>query len=193
MESIQRPAAWDSIRPVEAIYSTLAVLSLVAAGIHFGAIPEHFQESVLFGLFFAVIALFQALWALQVVLDPTPLALALGFMVNAQIAWVWLVSRTAGMPIGPHPGVAEPVGFLDVLSTVTELTIVAACLVFLTRRRPRAEGGRSRELAMATLVLGWILLGTIALASVGHTHGAMQTVEDQRRTHVTQMVTSEEH
>jgi hypothetical protein len=188
MESIHRPAAWGSIKPVEAVHSTLAVLSLVAAGIHFGAIPEHVQEDVLFGLFFAIIALFQALWAFQVVLDPTPLVLALGFMVNAQIAWIWLVSRTAGIPIGPHPGVAEPIGFLDVLSTVIELAIVAACVVLLIRRRPRTDRGRSRELAFATLLLGWILLGTVALASVGHTHPGMPTVGDQRHARVMQMV-----
>jgi hypothetical protein len=159
-------------------------MSLASAGIHFAVTGEHFEEFVLFGLFFAVIAWFQALWALAVVLAPTPWVLAAGFMVNAQIAWVWLISRTVGMPIGPHPGIPEPVAVLDVLSTVIELGIAAVCATLLYRGRSRsdADGMRGRAVRIGAVAVGLMLVSTIALAVAGgHQHGQMR--REMRQNH----------
>jgi hypothetical protein len=157
----------------------LAVMSLAAAGIHFAVIGEHFQEYVVFGVFFSLVAWFQALWALGVVVAPTRWTLAVGLMANAAIACVWLVSRTAGVPVGPEPGVAEPVAILDLFSTVLELLIIAGCAALLLRGRySRPSGGRRpRALFVGTLALGLIILSTIGIAAAGedeHGHGDEQ-------------------
>ena len=47
---------------------------------------EHFEEYFLFGLFFALLGWFQALWALAVVVSPTRWVLVSGLVVNAQCA-----------------------------------------------------------------------------------------------------------
>jgi hypothetical protein len=176
MESVHVPGSSPVNGRVATVYTALAVMSLAAAGIHFAVIGEHFQEYVVFGVFFSLVAWFQALWALGVVVAPTRWTLAVGFIANAAIAWVWLVSRTAGVPIGPEPGVAEPAGLLDVLSTVLELLIVVVCAALLLRgQSPQPSGGRrSRALFIGALALGLIVLSTIGIAAAGedeHGHG----------------------
>jgi len=118
LESVQQLGSSRVNGRVATVYSALAVLSLAAAGIHFAVMGEHFQEYVVFGVFFSLVAWFQALWALGVMVAPTRGTLAVGLVANAAIACVWLISRTTGVPIGPEPGVAEPAALLDVLSTV---------------------------------------------------------------------------
>ena len=176
MQSIHVPGSSRVPGRVATVYSALAVLSLAAAGIHFAVIGEHFQEYVVFGVFFSLVAWFQALWALCVVVAPTRWTLAVGFMANAAIACVWLVSRTTGVPIGPEPGVAEPAALLDVLSTVLELLIVVVCGALLLRgQHSQSSGGRrTRMLLIGALALGLIVLSTIGIAAAGgveHGHG----------------------
>jgi len=176
LQSIHVPGSSRVTGRVATVYSALAVLSLAAAGIHFAVMGEHFQEYVVFGVFFSLLAWFQALWALGVVVAPTRWTLAVGLMANAAIACVWLVSRTMGLPIGPEPGVAEPAALLDVLSTVLELLIVVVCAALLLRgQRPQPSGGgRSRAFFIGALALGLIVLSTIGIAAVGgeeHGHG----------------------
>ena len=60
--------------PVEAIridLFALSTLSLGAAAIHFAVIGEHIAEYALFGVFFALIGWFEALWAIAYVMRPT--------------------------------------------------------------------------------------------------------------------------
>lgn len=179
MESVQQPGSSHVKGRVATVYVVAAVMSLAAAGIHFAVMGEHFQEYVVFGVFFSLVAWFQALWALGVVVAPTRWTLAVGLVANAAIACAWLVSRTAGMPIGPEPGIAEPAGLLDVLSTVLELLIVVACAAVLLRgQNSQASGGRrSRALFVGALALGLIVLSTIGIAVAGedeHGHGEEQ-------------------
>ena len=169
LESVQQLGSSRVNGRVATVYSALAVLSLAAAGIHFAAMGEHFQEYVVFGMFFSLVAWFQALWALGVVVAPTRWTLAVGLVANAAIACLWLVSRTAGVPIGPEPGIAEPAGLLDVLSTVLELLIVVVCAALLFRGQYSLPSGgkRSRALFVGALALGLIVLSTIGIAAAG--------------------------
>jgi hypothetical protein len=173
MHSMHVPRSSLVTGRVAAVYSALAVLSLAAAGIHFAVMGEHFQEYVVFGVFFSLVAWFQALWALGVVVAPTRWTLAVGLLANAAIACVWLISRTTGVPIGPEPGVAEPAALLDVLSTVLELLIVVVCGALLLRGQySQPSGGRrTRTLFIGALALGLIVLSTIGIATAGGEHG----------------------
>lgn len=178
MESIQEVPRSRATWPIPTVYSALAVVSLATAGIHFAVMGDHFQEYVGFGIFFAVVAWFQSLWALAVVVSPTRSVLLTGAVVNALVVVVWLVSRTIGLPIGPDPGIAEPAAFLDVLSTVLEVVIVASIATVLVRGEPgRAAPRAGRGLALVGgLALVLVLLTTVAVASMseeahGHEEG----------------------
>jgi hypothetical protein len=115
------------------ILGGLASLSVGAAAIHFAVIFEHFAEYALYGVFFLVIAWAQMIWAAAVLWRPSRLWLWLGLAGNALVIAVYVASRTAGLPIGPDVGRPEPVGGLDVVSTVLELALVAGCAALLWR------------------------------------------------------------
>src|SRR5262245_11408925 len=89
-----------------ATVTRLAVASLVAAGIHFALIGDPFDEHVAFGLFFAVVALAQALWAVAIVISADRRLIVAGLVGNVAIIAVWVASRTTGLPIGPEPWTA---------------------------------------------------------------------------------------
>lgn len=106
----------------------LAVLSGLAAGIHAAVVSEHLEEDWLFGAFFVVLTVFQAGWALAIVRRPTPGTALVGAVASAVVLVLWVLSRTTGMPIGPHPWIPEAVGPLDVASGIAEVGIVALAL-----------------------------------------------------------------
>lgn len=63
----------------------------------------------------------------------------LGVAGNAAIVALYLATRTVGIPLfGPEAGEVEPVGVIDVISKVAELTLIAV-LLRLYRLAP-AEG-----------------------------------------------------
>ena len=175
MESIQQSPRSRVAWPIPAVYSALAVTSLATAAIHFAVMGEHFREYAAFGVFFSLVAWFQALWALGIVVSPTRPLLTVGLVVNAAVVVIWIVSRTAGLPIGPEPGTAEPAAFLDVLSTMLEIGIVVATATLLVRGRSATSPGGTRNglLAVGGLAFLLVLLTTVAVASEGdeHAHG----------------------
>src|SRR5262245_59713455 len=175
VESIRESPGSRAAWPIPAVNGALAVTSLATAGIHFAVMGEHFREYAAYGVFFSLVAWFQALWAIGVVVAPTRPMLTVGLAVNAAVVVIWIVSRTAGLPIGPEPGTAEPAAFLDVLSTILEIGIVVVTAILLVRGRRAAspEGSRSGLLAVGGLALVLVLLTTMAVASEGdeHAHG----------------------
>jgi hypothetical protein len=160
---------------------SLAVMSVGAAAIHFAVVGEHFDEAVIFGLFFAVVGWLQAGWAIAMVAIPTYALTAAGLVGNAAVVAVWAVSRTAGLPIGPEAGEPEPTTFIDVLATVLELLIAAIALVALVR--PGTERwlrGRVGVVATVALLLLVVPTTTVAIATSGEhrAHRAEENLHD---------------
>ncbi len=154
----------------------LAALSLGAGGIHFAMISPHWDEYWVEGVFFAALAWFQLGWAAGAVLRPTRALLAAGAAVNAAAIGTWAISRTWGVPIGPHAGVAEAASFVDIIATVFEGALVLGCLAPLLR--PALGSRRVSRLAgalpTAIAGLGVIVLSTMAFTpsfASGHSHG----------------------
>ena len=153
----------------------LAAVSLGAGGIHFAMISPHFDEWWASGVFFAALAWFQVAWAVGVVLRPSRALLAVGALINAGALGVWAVSRTWGVPVGPHAGVAEAASFVDILATAFEGVLLLGCLALILR--PRLDTMRaSRFSAIPTVIagLGVVVLSTMAFTpsfADGHSHG----------------------
>jgi hypothetical protein len=138
---------------ISALPLQLAMLSTGAAVVHFAVIAQHLDEWWLTGVFFIVVALFQLVWALLVVLRPSVLVYASGAVVNALVVATWIGSRTTGVPVGPEAGEAEPVGFPDMLATAFEV-LVALAVARVYRPRDRLPALRSG--------FGWSLGVTVA-------------------------------
>jgi hypothetical protein len=113
----------------------LAGLSLGAAAIHVEVIPEHLKEYWPYAAFFAVVALLQAGWALAAVRRPSRRLCLLGAIMSAVLVALWVLSRTTGLPIGPHPWHSEPVALTDVLAGTLEGTIILGASVRILGRR----------------------------------------------------------
>lgn len=101
-----------------------AVLSLGAAGIHFGVIREHLEKEFAEGVFFLLVAWFQLGWAMAYMLRPTNTGRIVGVLANGGIAALWVASRSVGLPLGEQPWVALPVGMPDLLATSFEVVLV---------------------------------------------------------------------
>ena len=159
----EAPAA---ARPgAERMLLSAAILSCAAALIHAAVIPSHFEEYWGFGTFFVVVAVLQLAWAELIRRgDPDRRILLAGAFGNLAVALIWLVSRTAGLPLGPDAGQAEGVGFQDVLATLDEIGIalLVGAILLPGMRRP----------AGAVLVAAWILaaLSVVGAFLGGHSH-----------------------
>ena len=84
-----------------------AVLSLGAAWVHFAYTGSHFREWWAYGLFFLVIAIGQAVFAPAIIRWRWPVLALAGIAVNLGVVVMYVWSRTIGVPMGPHQGVAE--------------------------------------------------------------------------------------
>jgi hypothetical protein len=130
---------WDSwrrrmrgAREVLPATPALAVAVLACAGaaaVHVAVIPEHFRESVLYGAFFVLAAVGQLGGAVVLAVSRSRVFAVLVAAGNASIVLLWVVTRVAGIPLGPDTGVVEPAQVLDVLATTCELVVVSCCLM----------------------------------------------------------------
>jgi hypothetical protein len=125
-----------------ALISVAAILSLIAALIHVWVMPEHFAEWWGYGLFFLVVALAQALFAVAILRVPSPTLVWLGILGNLAIIVLWLITRTIGIPVfGPHEGEVEEVGLIDVASKVVEALLVIDLAMLLRTMQPSQRTG----------------------------------------------------
>ena len=174
MSAIARTDADPNVSVAQAL---LAALSMAAAAIHFAVMGEHFAEYAAFGVFFSVVAWLQALWAVGVIVLPSRRLLLVGLVGNALVVLVWLFSRTIGLPIGPEAGAPEPAAFVDVLSTILEVAIVAGTAMLVLRGRPTPSmRGLPVWLGLAGLVIVLAVLTTWSVAA-GATSGGEHGID----------------
>jgi hypothetical protein len=163
-------------RPLASVVSVdLALLSAGAGIIHLAVLGPHLREFWLFGVFFAAVGLAQLGWALLVGLRPSGRVWLAGAVGNALVIVVWILSRTVGPPWGPEAGHAEPVGFVDALSTAYEVLLVAGAAALAwsaTRRELRSGGAQAAIWPVGGLVVALTLLAVLnavgALSLLGH-------------------------
>jgi len=115
-----------------------AALALAAGWIHVFVAPEHLEEWVGYGAFFVLVSVLQMGFALLLLVRTPPRSQLLwaGVLGNAAIVALWVITRTAGIPLfGPAAGEVEVVGALDIVSKLAELGLIA-CLVVMLRAVP---------------------------------------------------------
>jgi hypothetical protein len=133
----------------------LCGLSWAAGLIHIAAAVAHLDEYALYAVFFEILAVAQFAWGVAVYRAPSRTLLGAGAVVSVLVVVLWIISRTAGLPVGPEPWHAEAVGPLDALASADELILA---LLVATRLR-----GPGRSLAHGAAVC-LILLSSLALA-----------------------------
>ena len=130
-------ALWSSRLARERLLQIAAALSSGSAAIHLVLSPDHFAEWWGYGLFFVLAAAGQAGLAAVLLYKPwrrvaRPQArrwllatLVGGAVGNASIAVLYVVTRTAGIPLGPEVGEVEALTPAGVLSTISEVLSAA--------------------------------------------------------------------
>src|SRR3954466_14267617 len=127
-----------------------ALLSLAVAWVHLAYTASHLREWWAYGAFFLATGAGQALFAPLVLRRPAAWLIATGIAGNLAIVGMYVVSRTAGPPLGPHAHIPERAGAVDVATTAAELVLVGVLFSML------GAAGRRRT-ANALLAAGALL------------------------------------
>jgi hypothetical protein len=131
----------------------LGGLLLGAATVHALAARDHTAAGATVVSFFAVVAGAQATLAAAVLQRPGRPVLAAAVLSSTALLLLWLWSRTVGVPLGYEGGVLEPVGWLDVLAGILQLSAVGAAAVLLRCPAVPAVRVRGEHLAWALIVV----------------------------------------
>jgi hypothetical protein len=146
--------------------ATIAATAVGGAVIHFAMFPDHYQESDLLGLGFALAGWFQLALAVAIVARPSRRVLVAGIVGSLAIMVGWAVSRTVGLPLSGAAGDVEDATTIDLLSVAFEAVTVLACAAALPRRSASPRSPRvPRVAAMGIPVLAVAVITTTALAS----------------------------
>jgi hypothetical protein len=133
-----------------------AVLSLCAAWVHLAYTASHLRQWWAYGAFFLATGVGQALFAPLVLRRPRAWLAAVGIAGNLAIVAMYVVSRTAGPPLGPHAHVPEAAGAVDLATTGAEIALVGVLLTLL--------GGRTRRWIVNALLAAGVLLWALRLS-----------------------------
>ena len=121
-----------------------AVFAAVAAGIHAAVTDKYLTSWWGYGLFFFVVTLTQAGFALLVLSERQPAVFAVGLVGNLVMLGVYFVTRAIAVPFGPQGGEAVAVGRLDTFAALAEGGSVLVLLLLLGRAMASAPT-RSRQ------------------------------------------------
>jgi len=134
-----------------------AGLSLAAGWIHFAYVSSHWQNWWAYGMFFLVAGVFQALFAPAMLKWPTRWTALVGIAGNLGIIGMYVMSRTYGIPMGPHIGVVEKATAIDLGCTAGEIVLVGILLGMV--------GTTSRRLIINLLLVVGVALWVLRLTN----------------------------
>jgi hypothetical protein len=152
-----------------------AIASIGAAVIHLAVIPSHWRDWIPAGLFFASVAVFQVIWALAAWARPATPLLGAGILVNGGCVVLWVWSRTAGVPFGPHAGVPEHVAGADICALLLQCYVVmgaAWAWLRIYRQESVSKVGSVLVLLGANTVIASAVVAGVSSSLVGPDHHA---------------------
>ena len=159
----------DADRNPARVLSAIALASIAAGAINLTAAATVGRDSAQNLAFFGVVAAAQVVWGAVAFARAPRWWLSLGAVGNLVVVATWVVSRTAGLPVGEYAHVTLPVGFADGLATALEAVIVVGAAALLVRGRgPARSLARSPGVAAAAAVV----VGALALSGVLSQAGA---------------------
>ncbi len=115
------------------IVASLAAFSAAAGVIHLVMVPGHMAEYAPEGIGFVVAGWLQLLIAFRLWTRLSRGVLALSVLANLAFIGVWALSRTAGLPVGPHAGIAEEMSVVDLTCVALEGAFILLALGVLIR------------------------------------------------------------
>src|SRR5690349_4671246 len=135
MATAVAPRTFERVETPPPLLMAMASLSAAAAVIHFVMVPSHMEEFATEGIAFAVAGWLQLLMAFYLWTQPSRALLGFTAALNLAFIGVWVVSRTAGLPVGPSAGVAEEASLVDVATVSMEAALVLLAISVAIRPR----------------------------------------------------------
>src|SRR6266576_3386695 len=105
----------DPDRNPARVLSAIALASLAAGAINVAAAATVGRGSTQNLAFFSVVATAQLVWGVVSMAEAPRWWLAVGAAGNPVVVITWVVSRSAGLPVGDYAGITLPAGFPDAL------------------------------------------------------------------------------
>jgi peptidoglycan/LPS O-acetylase OafA/YrhL len=133
------------------------LLSLTAGWIHFAYVGSHWDYWWAYGVFFLATGVFQALLAPALLRWPGSWTALVGIAGNVAIIGMYLWSRLYAIPMGPHKGVLERIGTVDMVCTGAEVLLVGVLLAIV--------GPAKRRWALNALLLLGVALWALRLTN----------------------------
>lgn len=163
----------DEELPGLAVRLTLASLLAVSGAIHLVMTPDHYQESSIEGILFALLGWAQVALAIVAISTPRRNTLRAIVAVNvlALVGWGW--SRVVGLPFGPNPNVAQDINSVDGLTAAFEAGAVLLAGVALARPGLGAKMKESGLVLASIVPVAVLLAGTMVITSpeaANHSH-----------------------
>jgi hypothetical protein len=157
----------------------------------------HWRDWLPSGVFFAVLATFQLIWAFVAWSRPGTLVFAAGIAANAGAAALWVMSCIAGPPVGPSAGQPEAVGTAGIAVLLLQCYVVmGAAWAWSRKYEPEEVSGFGRALVLMganTIVAGAVTVGVVASLQGHHNHHHGGAVEAQGGHHGTDEAHMEGH
>lgn len=144
-----RPVAWY-LAPVAAL------LSAGAGYVHLVYMQDHWRDWWAYGAFFLATGVFQLLYGPLLLRWANAPVVLLGIAGNLAIVAMYVLSRTDGVPLGPHARVKEAAGAVDATTTAAEILLVALLLAL--------AGARTRRWCVNVLLVAGVALWATRLA-----------------------------
>lgn len=155
--------------------------------IHFAVAPMHWRDWLPSGVFFAVLATFQLVWAFVAWSRQNTLVLAAGIAANVGAASLWVMSCITGPPVGPSAGQAEEVAAAGICVLLLQLYIVMGAGWAWSRKHQAEEvSGFGRAVVLMganAIVAGAVTLGVAASFHGNHHHHHGGAAEAQGEHH----------
>jgi hypothetical protein len=141
----------------------IALASIAAGAINLAAAATVGRSNAQNLAFFTVVTVVQLAWGAVALVRAPRWWLALGALANLVVAATWVVSRTAGLPVGPESGVTLPAHFPDTLATVLEIVVAAGATALIIRGQDLA---RSAARSVGVTVAAAVVVGVLGLTGV---------------------------
>lgn len=139
------------------------MFSIGAGVIHVSAAGDHTDLPVMFAGFMVVATLQVALGVLLLRRPPSRLLIAGGVALMLSSIGLWVLSRTAGLPLLPD-GHIEPIGFKDGVTKTFEAASIPLLLLLLSPELGRVSLPSPRLGSQTMAALGVVCLGLMAPA-----------------------------
>jgi len=166
-----RPARWAALAQREPRLPTrfhelrvfLAVALLGTAALHDTVGPYLLTGWPGARTAFGVLCAAELVVAILVVARLSPAVLLAAMTVTAVPLLVWVLSRTLGLPFGPEPGVAQPIGLVDGAAALLQVAALVAAALLLRApgwlRTPSAAQHPGRLAFVAVVAVTVVGLG----------------------------------